>query len=93
MMDGTAAQRQQLWDFLIPLLEQYAAQTAQLPVTPELNKKEIAGFVQKYHFDNIPAPETALQHVLEGLTRYAKMFFCTCVVPPPMVRAGANRNP
>ena len=26
-------------------------------------------------------------------TRSAKMFFCTCVVPPPMVRAGANRNP
>ena len=27
--------------------------------------------MQKYHFDNIPTPETALQHVLDGLTRYA----------------------
>jgi aromatic-L-amino-acid/L-tryptophan decarboxylase len=70
-MDLTAQQRDQLWKYLVAGMEQYYSNTKALKVSPELDKIAVEQFVMKYNDQEKVAPEEALRHIFEGLTRYA----------------------
>ncbi len=69
--DLSPEQRKTSWNYLLDKLENYYAHTANRRVAPELKVNDIIGHARKFRFDQAVSPETALQHVLEGLEKWA----------------------
>jgi aromatic-L-amino-acid/L-tryptophan decarboxylase len=70
MYDLTPEKRKHLWERLSAAFEQYYTGTAALPVAPRLDQPAIQAFIRR--FNGQPEDlDRALDHVLEGLTRYA----------------------
>ena len=70
-MELTHEKRIQIWETLIPELENFYDNTNDLDVSPELDKDKIAGFVRKFHSGGIISPEVAISHVIEGLKNFS----------------------
>ena len=69
--DLNAEERAALWQHLITDLEQYYANTSGLNVAPSLNVSDILALVEKYPFEQPVPAGKAVEHVIEGLSRYA----------------------
>jgi len=68
MFDLKPEEREILWQKLTTVFEQYYQNTESIPVTPKLNKEEIQQFIINRE---IHTPIDALNHVTDGLTKYA----------------------
>lgn len=69
--DLSSAERRETWRALLQNLEEYYANTAALPVSPNLDRDRILGLVERYGLDKGIPPADAIAHVVEGLTKYA----------------------
>lgn len=69
--DLSPAERRETWRALLQHLEHYYANTAALPVNPNLDRDRILGLVERYGLDDGIPPADAIAHVVEGLTKYA----------------------
>jgi aromatic-L-amino-acid/L-tryptophan decarboxylase len=68
--DLTSEQRTELFKMLLPELEKYYGNTAELRVTPPLDLEEIQKFVKKADFDNPAEIKEAVRIVTMGLSKY-----------------------
>lgn len=68
--DKTRAERLELWQNLTGLLEDYYANVANTPVTPELKPEDIARLAGKYSFDSPVSAKEAIEHVISGIQKY-----------------------
>lgn len=69
--DLNPEQRKTSWNYLIDKLERYYAHTSQFQVAPELKVDEIIGHARNFDFNKTLSPEKALQHVLDGMEKWA----------------------
>ena len=68
--DLTREQRAELFEMLLPELEKYYGNTADLRVTPPLDPGEIQQFVRQADFDNPADIKEAVRIVTTGLSKY-----------------------
>ncbi|SDJ85300.1 Glutamate or tyrosine decarboxylase [Catalinimonas alkaloidigena] len=64
--DLTPDERQALWQWLLPRLEDYYAHTRTRPTTPPLDVEQIRNYLHHSFEEVLPATD-ALRHVLDGL--------------------------
>jgi len=68
--DLTREQRAELFEMLIPVLEDYYSNTAKLRVTPPLDLSEIQQFIRKADFNHPADVKEAVRIVTEALRKY-----------------------
>ncbi|MCB0546194.1 MAG: aminotransferase class V-fold PLP-dependent enzyme [Phaeodactylibacter sp.] len=69
--DLNPQRRRELWEALLAQLEHYYAHTSELPASPPLHREKIIALVEQFKLDKGIPPQQAINHVLEGMTRYA----------------------
>ncbi len=71
IFDFSKNQREKIWKSLINDLEEYYTNTSTLNVAPELNIEEIKNFVASFDINSPINAGKAIDHVMEGLSKYA----------------------
>ena len=69
-LDLSPADRETLWKHLQNHVETFHANTAELEVAPELNQQQVQEYIHQ-SAQSIASPIEALEHVVEGMTRFA----------------------
>ncbi|MEM9722785.1 MAG: pyridoxal-dependent decarboxylase, partial [Bacteroidota bacterium] len=70
-LDFTPTARKEVWDFLLPRLESYYANTQQVHVSPPMKVREIQSYSRALPFDQPHSVEEVIEHVIHGLTTYS----------------------
>ncbi|MEL6390609.1 MAG: pyridoxal-dependent decarboxylase [Bacteroidota bacterium] len=71
MMDLSQDERRQVWSILMDRLESYYSATDDIPVTREFDQEKLLSHVTSIDFDSPVETATAIDHVVDGLKKYA----------------------
>jgi glutamate/tyrosine decarboxylase-like PLP-dependent enzyme len=66
----TTDERNQLWALTSQYVERYFAAVHSLPVSPDLDPREVRNFLAQFDFETALSPHEAVQVAVEGLTRW-----------------------
>jgi len=69
-LDLSSVDREILWKHLQDQVERFYTNTAQLEVAPALNQKQVQQYIHQ-SAQSVSSPLEALEHIEEGMTRFA----------------------